>query len=126
MPGGSTRSDDGSSRWICTCSGVADVGAVADQAARRLHRNGTGRMVCLAAVAGRVEPILSQARTAERVMAIDGCSNHCVKKVLNLAGVERVEHLVVTDLGMEKGKTELSHHTIHKVVEAGARLLAGA
>ena len=41
---------------IFACSGAADVGAVADQAARKMTRDGTGKMFCLAGIGGRVKP----------------------------------------------------------------------
>ncbi len=38
----------GAPKLIFPCSGGADVGALADQAARRLTRDGFGTMYCLA------------------------------------------------------------------------------
>jgi uncharacterized metal-binding protein len=39
----------GGPKLIFACSGAADVGAVADQAARRMTKEGAGSMFCVAA-----------------------------------------------------------------------------
>ena len=41
-------------KLIFSCSGAADVGELADQTARKLTRNGDGKMFCLAGIGGRV------------------------------------------------------------------------
>ena len=37
-------------KLIFACSGAADVGAIADQAARKLTKDGAGKMYCLAGI----------------------------------------------------------------------------
>ncbi|MBF0245437.1 MAG: zinc-binding protein, partial [Planctomycetes bacterium] len=44
---------------IFACSGAADVGAVTDLAARRLTKEGAGKMFCLAGIGGKVEGFLA-------------------------------------------------------------------
>ena len=107
-------------RLIFACSGAADVGAVADQAARKLTRDGAGKMFCLAGVGGRVSGIMKATAAAEKVLAVDGCPLDCAKNCLEQAGFTRFEHLQIADLGMEKGKTEVCQESIDKVVAAGA------
>ena len=51
-------------KLIFACSGAADVGAVADQAARKLNRDGAGRMFCLAGIGGRVSGIMETTASA--------------------------------------------------------------
>jgi hypothetical protein len=71
-------------KLIFACSGAADVGAIADQAARKLSKEGVGRMFCLAGVGGRVSGIV---KTTESAAAIRGtvclsnrvCQNHRVR-----------------------------------------------
>ncbi len=108
---------------IFACSGAADVGAVSDQAARQLTKDGVGKMFCLAGIGGRVSGIIATTESAAKILAIDGCPLDCVKKSLELAGFKKYEHLQLADLGMEKGKTALSPETIAKVVAAGAAKL---
>jgi uncharacterized metal-binding protein len=110
-------------RLIFACSGAADVGAIADRAARRLTQDGAGKMFCLAGIGGRVSGIMATTESAARILAIDGCPLNCVKSSLDLAGFKTYEHLQLADLGMEKGKTPLTPETVAKVVTAGAAKL---
>lgn len=114
----------GGPKLIFACSGAADVGALADQAARRMSRDGTGSMFCMGGIGGSVEPILNKTRTAEKILAIDGCPLNCVKATLERAGFNAFEHLQLADLGMEKGKTPVNDENIAKVAAAGALALA--
>ena len=109
---------------IFACSGAADVGAVADQAARKLTKDGAGKMFCLAGIGGRVPGILTTTQSAARILAIDGCPLNCAKNSLEQAGFKAYEHLQLADLGMEKGKTPPTTETIAKVATAGAEKLA--
>ena len=109
---------------VYSCSGAADVGHIADLAARKLTAEGIGQMFCLAGVGGRVEPIMKKTATAATLLAIDGCALDCVKATLQQAGFERFEHLRVTDLGLEKGKSPADEANVGKVVvEARSRLV---
>lgn len=112
-------------RLVFACSGAADVGAVADQAARKMTMDGAGKMFCLAGVGGRVSGIIKTTDAAEAVLAIDGCPLNCVKNCLEQAGFSGFRHLQLADLGMEKGKTAVSDETIAKAAAKGAELLTG-
>jgi uncharacterized metal-binding protein len=110
-------------KLIFACSGAADVGAIADQAARKLTKDGVGRMFCLAGIGGRVSGIIATTESAARILAIDGCPLNCVKNSLEQAGFKKYEHIQLADLGMEKGKTPLTPEVIGKVATAGAARL---
>jgi len=114
----------GAPKLIFACSGAADVGAVADQAARKLTKDGAGKMFCLAGIGGRVPGILTTTQSAARILAIDGCPLNCAKNSLEQAGFKAYEHLQLADLGMEKGKTPPTPEAIAKVAAAGAATLA--
>ena len=114
----------GGSKLVFACSGAADVGAVADQAARKMTREGTGCMFCLAGVGGRIDPIMKKTASADRILAIDGCPLNCVKATFEEAGITEFEHLQLADLGMAKGSTAIDEATIGKAAEAGSALLA--
>jgi len=104
---------------IFACSGAADVGEIADRAARELGKNGIGRMFCLAGVGGRVAGIMEKTGEASEILAIDGCELDCAKKSLEQAGFSRFKHVRVTDLGMAKGQTPATEENILKVVARG-------
>jgi len=111
-------------KLIFPCSGAADVGAVADQAARKLTRDGAGKMFCLAGVGGRVSGIMKTTEAAHRILAIDGCPLNCVRNCLEQAGFTGFAHLQRGELGLEKGKTPVDSAAIDKVAARGADLLA--
>lgn len=108
---------------IFACSGAADVGAVADQAAREMTRNGAGSMFCLAGIGGRVPGIMKTTEAAGDILAIDGCPINCVKKCLEEAGFDTFKHLRLADLGLKKGETEVNDSTVKAVARHGAELL---
>ena len=102
-------------KLIFACSGAADVGEIADRAARKMTKEGVGKMFCLAGIGGRVEPIIKTTKTASNILALDGCGLDCVKYSLEQAGFQDYVHLRVTDLGLEKGKAPVSEENIAQV-----------
>lgn len=113
----------GGTKLIFACSGAADVGAIADNAARRLTKEGAGRMFCLAGIGGRISGIMKTTEAAEKILVIDGCPLSCAKRTLEEAGFKKFEHLQLADLDMEKGKTPVVDDNINKVVEKGKEKL---
>jgi uncharacterized metal-binding protein len=111
-------------KLIFPCSGSADVGAIADQAARKLNRDGTGKMFCLAGVGGRVAGIIKTTESAEKILVIDGCPLNCAKNCLEQAGFTRFEHINLADLGLNKGQSAVGEENIQKVVDAGKAKLS--
>jgi uncharacterized metal-binding protein len=114
--GCSCGNGDAGPKVIFSCSGCADVGELADQTARKLTRDGAGKMACLAGISGRVSGIVKSAEAAQSILAIDGCPLDCTRKTLEIAGFSKVNHLRLSDLGFEKGKTEVSASSIASVI----------
>jgi len=113
----------GAPKLIFSCSGASDVGAVADQAARKLTKDGVGKMYCLAGIGGRVSGIMATTESAAKILVIDGCPLACARHCLEQAGFKKYEHIQLADLGMEKGKTPPAPEKIAKVAAAGAAKL---
>ena len=109
---------------IYACSGCSDAGELADRIARQLAREGVGEMSCLAGVGGRVKHLVTIAEKAGRVLVIDGCPINCARKTLELAGVERVEHLELHKLGLRKGSCPVTEENIARGVQAARQQLA--
>jgi len=109
---------------IFACSGAADVGEIADRAARKMTKEGTGKMFCLAGIGGRIEPIMKTTEQASKILVLDGCQLDCVKNCLQQAGFADFEHFRVTDLGMEKGKTSVDEQNIAKTVAKAKEMLS--
>ena len=83
-------------------------------------------MFCLAGIGGRVTGIMKTTGTASKILAIDGCDLDCVKSCLQQAGFDQFEHFRVTDLGLQKGNTEINNENIAKVVNKGKAMLGPA
>lgn len=114
----------GAPKLIYPCSGSADVGALADLAARQMTRDGIGKMSCLAGIGGRVSGLMASTECASKVLAIDGCPLNCAKKTLKLAGFAGFAHLCLADAGFQKGQSPATSENTLKVVHIAAPLLA--
>lgn len=110
-------------KLIFPCSGASDVGEIADRTARRLTKEGAGKMYCLAGIGGRVEDILVNARAADTILAIDGCELDCARKTLDQAGFTGFRHLRLSDLGLEKGKSPATGGRIAEMAAIAKPLL---
>ena len=111
-------------KFIFPCSGASDVGGISDQAARQMAKDGTGKMYCLAGIGGRVDAIMANTQAAARILVIDGCSQECARKTMELAGFKQFEHLKLEAMGFKKGETPLTPARIREVADKGAALLA--
>lgn len=110
-------------RLIFACSGGADVGALADQAARKLTREGAGKMFCLAGIGGRISGIMKSTEAGASILAIDGCPIGCAMNTLKQAGFADFEHLQLADLGLAKGQSPATDENIATVCAAAVERL---
>lgn len=113
----------GGPKLIFACSGAADVGEIADKAARKLTRDGVGRMFCTAGIGGRISGILKTSEAADSILAIDGCPLNCVKSSLEQAGFSTFKHLQLADLGLEKCKSPATEESISKVAARATEMI---
>lgn len=90
------------SRLIFPCSGQANTGQITNEVAIQLDEEGFGAFVCTALLASGSESLLARAKEVDEVVAIDGCGMNCARKIVEQAGAPVHQHLVVTDLGIEK------------------------
>ena len=111
------------SKLIFSCSGAADVGGIADRAARQLTSDQVGKMYCLAGIGGRVQGVIETTRAAERILVIDGCPQECARKTLEQAGFTEFQHVKLVDLGLLKGASAPTDENIRLVANKGAELL---
>ncbi|MCX6992111.1 MAG: putative zinc-binding protein [Kiritimatiellaeota bacterium] len=112
------------SKLIFVCSGSSDVGAIADQAARKLTKEGKGKMYCLAGIGGRVPGMMATTKSADRILVIDACPIECASKTMEQAGFKNYIHLQLKKIGLEKGKSPVTPENIVKVAQEAALLLA--
>ena len=87
---------------VFTCCGAAYSGQVSNRAGINLSQEGAGNLFCIAAVGAGVPDKMDRARTAGRRVVIDGCEDHCGRKIMENAGLPVDLHVDVTTLGVEK------------------------
>jgi uncharacterized metal-binding protein len=107
------------------CSGAADVGEVADQAARAFTKQGLGRMSCLAGVGAGIPSFVEGAANAAHVVAIDGCPQSCASKSLTKAGVAPSVTVQLSSLGFAKGSAPANTENVARIVDAIRSALIG-
>lgn len=105
---------------VLACSGASDLGQITDLTSRKLRDAEVCKMSCLAlAAAGLKESIDSFNESS--LLVIDGCSIDCGKKIMKKAGIEKYQHLRLTNLGFEKGQTPINDINIEKVFKAAKK-----
>jgi uncharacterized metal-binding protein len=119
----SCNTEAGPPALVYPCSGSADVGEIADHAARQLDAEDKAWMSCLAGIGGRVSGLMANAAAAPALIAIDGCPHDCATKTLQLAGFTHVHSVRVTDLGFKKGQTPVTAESVQTVVRQTVSLL---
>ena len=101
---------------IFPCSGAADVGEISDRVARKLTRDGIGKIFCLAGVGAGISDFIETAQAAGLNIAIDGCSVACARKVLEKNGFQPRSY-ILTDMGLMKGKTPAEQQVVSQISE---------
>jgi uncharacterized metal-binding protein len=109
---------------IFACSGAADVGAIADAAARNMAKQGMGQLLCLAAIGAHIESYVQKAKNAPAIVVVDGCGMDCGRKSLEHLGVPSFKHIRITDLGLEKGKSPLTEAAVETVVSNARKIMS--
>ncbi|MFH0968353.1 MAG: putative zinc-binding protein [Methanobacteriota archaeon] len=107
------------SRIIFPCCGQANTGQITNAAAIQLDEEGYGGYACTALLVSS-ESLAQRAQEVDEVIAIDGCGMNCAKKIAEQAGVAVHQHLVITDLGIEKksGDRSFTDGEVESIVSA--------
>jgi len=86
------------------CSGGSNCGQIANQVAVKLTQEGVGNIYCLAGIGAHIRGMVESTKTAERIVAIDGCEAACAKKTLENAGLAETDWICVTAEGIDKNR----------------------
>jgi len=107
------------SRIIFPCCGQANVGQISNQAAIQLDEEGYGGYACTALLASS-ESFARRVNENQEVVTINGCGMACAKKIAEQAGVFVHQHLLITDLGIEKtsGDRSFTPEQVESIVSA--------
>jgi uncharacterized metal-binding protein len=87
---------------LLACSGGSNVGQITNSAAIEMDRSGRGRFYCMTGIAAHQPGLVDTAKIASGVVALDGCPIACARKALEHIGIPVTQHVVVTDLGIDK------------------------
>lgn len=87
---------------VYSCSGCSNVAQMANYLALCLDRGGHAEMSSIAGVGGDVASLVQLARSGRAVVALDGCSQHCVGHCLARHAVSPKHHVTLTRFGVEK------------------------
>jgi uncharacterized metal-binding protein len=86
---------------VLACSGGSNVGQIANNVMIELDKKGAANAYCLAGIGAAMSGFVESAKAAKTVV-IDGCPVSCGKKTVEKYGIEPAEHIVITNLGIEK------------------------
>ncbi len=106
---------------ILPCSGGSNCGQIANQAAVSLDTLGVGKIYCLAGIAAHISGMVESARSAKRLVAIDGCQVACAKKTIEHAGLKVTDWICVTDEGISKSHNFLLEQVDIELITQKAR-----
>lgn len=98
-------------KLVYACSGAADVGEIADRVVRKLRRESSYRMTCLAGIGADISGYVQSAKGADENITIDGCAVACAKKTLERIGVVPTSY-ILTELGLVKGESPVSEKIV--------------
>jgi uncharacterized metal-binding protein len=90
---------------------------------RALNRDKVGNSTCLAAVGAELSGFIESARSATKNIVLDGCPVACGKRIFEAKGLP-FEHFVMTDFGVEKGKTAITGDLIETIASRVADSIA--
>ena len=106
-------------RIIFPCAGQANTGQLTNLAAIQLTEEGYGSIACASLLAIGAEGLVTNAKTADEVVVLDGCPMQCMTKIAGAQGVQAGQHLVVTELGITKGPSRnYTQDDVEKIVSA--------
>jgi len=103
-------------KLIYSCSGVADVGEIADRAVRKLRKEKLVQGSCITGVGAGLSGYIESAKAADVNITVDGCPVACSKRIMENLGLKPVSY-IVTEMGFKKGKTPVTDEVIETVCE---------
>jgi uncharacterized metal-binding protein len=100
---------------LYACSGAANTGEMADRVARRIWAEGGVKRSCMAAIGAELSGYVESAKASDNLV-IDGCPVACGKRMFERGGLP-FRHMILTEYGVEKGKTAVDEAVISRLTE---------
>ena len=109
---------------ILPCSGGSNCGQIANQVAIKLTEDNIGHIYCLAGIGAHIEGMVESARGVKRIVALDGCSVACARKIVEHAGLKVTDWICVTEQGIEKNHNfSIEEENIRRISNLAKELL---
>jgi len=103
---------------VVTCSGLSNTGKLTTQVAVALLRHAPTSIEWVKAGADP-DRLHNTLEMADRVIAINGCSDCCARKKIEVLGIIPDREVIATDLGVVKnGMTDPAYAEIDLVIKA--------
>lgn len=110
---------------VYACSGCSNVAQMTNYVALELTKLELAEMSCIAGVGGGVPALVKKAKSANYILALDGCAFHCTKNCLKQQGLTPDKHLTLSDLGLrKKHHEEFDRETAQQLIDYLAEELA--
>jgi len=107
---------------ITTCPGGSNVSMISYKVAAALDKEGYCTFVRVAGEKARDKDTarLNEAdKAAQKWILLEGCNKGCGLEALKIAGITPEEHILVTDLGIQReNKTDFTPEELATVLEA--------
>ena len=104
---------------VLPCAGGSNVGQISNSAAIEMDKQGKAKVYCLIGMAAHISGMVDTAKSASGVVAIDGCQVACAKEALDHIGIPISQHIIITELGVEKNHLfDWTDEQIEKVIDA--------
>lgn len=97
----------------CACG--SNAGILTYEISKKMKDSGLAEMESVAKISAEIGNTVDNAKNSDTI-ALDGCKVCCAKKALDLKGVN-VKSIVLTDLGVIKGKTPVNEEIIDNLIE---------
>ncbi|MCB0349266.1 MAG: putative zinc-binding protein [Bdellovibrionales bacterium] len=98
------KSEKKSKQIVYSCSGCSTAAQMANYIAIQLDRRSLIEMSCIAGVGGDVKSLVHVAKSADKILALDGCALKCVEHCLAKHDIKPTEHIVLSDYDVKKLK----------------------
>ncbi len=88
---------------VYACAGASNVGKISMDLAIVLHQENRYQMSCAAGVGADICGFTEGAKSDDQInLLIDGCPVGCLKQMFDKKGITNYDHIVITELGVEK------------------------
>ncbi len=87
---------------VYSCSGCSSAAQLSNRIALQLDRQQRAEMSCIAGVGGGVKALVRTAKSARKILVLDGCPLHCARHCLAQLDIDIDVHLDLSTAGVKK------------------------